>query len=80
MALQCFRMGVAGPEGNPYCSTKMNNAVIPPAARRKVKCEMDDKHPKASAQGMGDIPGDVMRALINKMSREAEMIEREISV
>ena len=56
----------------------MSQVVIPPEEGPKVKFEHDPAHRKAPAIGMENIPDNVLRALVTKMSREEDQSEQEI--
>ena len=77
--LQCMRLRVSGPKGRHYCNDHMAAAVFPAPTGPKVKFENDPPHPKAPAMGMGDIPGDVLVALVHSMSYKEGLTDPEIA-
>ena len=57
----------------------MSQDAIPPAAAPLVKSGHDPKHAKAPAYGMDNIPGNVLRARLHRMSEEEGMTDSEIA-
>ena len=79
VALQCNRLGVSGPEGKHYCGQHMGAAVVPAPEGPKVKFESDRDHPKAPAQGLHNIPDEVLKSLVSKLESEEGWTESDIA-
>ena len=78
-ALQCNRLGVSGPEGKHFRGINTGGSVLPAPEGPMVKFSQEKDRPDAPIRGFRNIPDDVLRSLVQKLSVEDEWADIEIS-